>query len=320
VTSVPRVPRGAVLAFALVSAIGGCGRRRPGLAGAKESPSDHAVVSVPRVVARTEPSTSAPAAATLERGAELRIVGPASGFYRARLPRGGEAFVPSGSFERLSDKEARDKRAAAVAKFPPQPGRAIEACPVLLAPDYGAARWGDLRDGDDVTVLLADHDFYGIRIDGTLAFAPARSIRLLPPQENENAPRPTRRPAPPSAVGPRPTPGPEPTAVAAAAPERGRGEPYELLPAGAEAPVLAARVEPRYPEMARRVAAEGEITLKIVVEADGSVGRVLVEKGGHAALVDAATAAVKAWRYRPARVGERPVAVYKTVRIRFTLR
>ena len=62
-----------------------------------------------------------------------------------------------------------------------QPGRAVEPCPILLAPDYGAARWGSLEDGDDVEVLLADHDFFGVRLAGKmLAFVPARSIRLLP--------------------------------------------------------------------------------------------------------------------------------------------
>jgi protein TonB len=174
---------------------------------------------------------------------------------------------------------------------------------------------------------MPDHDFYGIRIPGDkgggLGFVPARSIRLMPPEEEENAPRPTRRPAPPPVIAIRPTrpAEPEPETRAAEAPSASRsGEIYELLPSGSEPPVLESRVEPRYPELARRASAEGEITMKIVVEADGSVGRVQVEHGGHPALVDAATEAVKRWRYRPARVGGRPARVYKTVRIRFTLR
>src|ERR1019366_3085290 len=36
-------------------------------------------------------------------------------------------------------------------------------------------------DGEDVDVVLADHDFFGVRLAGkTLAFVPARSVRLLP--------------------------------------------------------------------------------------------------------------------------------------------
>ena len=94
---------------------------------------------------------------------------------------GRDVWIPADSFERMADREAREKRAAAVAGFAPQPARAVESCPILLAPDYGAARWGTLDDGEDVDVVLADHDFFGVRLAGKiLAFVPARSVRLLP--------------------------------------------------------------------------------------------------------------------------------------------
>jgi TonB family protein len=280
-------------------------------------------VTLSRVAARAEPSANAHEAAMLTRGAEVRLLGPSDGFARVRLSTGQEAFLPVSAYERLSDREAREKRSSAVKSFAAQPGRVTDACPVLLAPDYGAARWGELKDGDDVAVLLADHDFYGVRLGDELplGFVPARSVRLMPPPEEENAPRPTRRPAPPSnvAVAPQPT-SPAPEAPREARGPESRREPYELLPSGADPPTLVSRVEPVYPEMARRLGAEGEIMLKIVVEADGSVGRVTVEQGGHPALVDAAVAAVKRWLYRPARVDGSPVPVFKTVRIRFTLK
>jgi TonB family protein len=231
-----------------------------------------------------------------------------------------EMWVPAGSFERLSDKEAREKRAASISKFTPQPGRAVEATPVFLAPDYGAARWGDLADGDDVEVLLADYEFYGIRLAGQpLAFVPARSIRLLPsgtllppPAERRRGPAP-----PPVAVAPRP--GTSDAQDAAAPPPPG-GEPYEELPAGAEAPDVIARVEPRYPDLARRMGLSGEVLLKVTVERSGSVGAVKVMSGAPGGMTDAAIDAVKRWVYRPAKLGGRPVAVNKLVRIRFSLR
>ena len=97
------------------------------------------------------------------------------------VAEGRDVWIPAGSFERMADREAREKRAAAVAAFAPQPARAVESCPILLAPDYGAARWGTLDDGEDVDVVLADHDFFGVRLAGKiLAFVPARSVRLLP--------------------------------------------------------------------------------------------------------------------------------------------
>jgi TonB family protein len=312
------------LALLSLVALAACGRGNgPGAPTERKPESDRAFVTLPRVAARGEPSANAHEAAMLTRGAEVRILGPAGGFARIKLADGKEAFLPVSAFERLSDREAREKRSKAVASFAVQPGRINQACPVLLAPDYGAARWGELKDGDDVAVLLADHDFYGVRLDGELplGYVPARSVRLMPPPEEENAPRPTRRPPPPPAVAAAP----QPTSPAQEAPRQARApesrkEPYELLPSGADPPALVSRVEPVYPEIARRLGAEGEITLKIVVEADGSVGRVTVEHGGHPALVDAAVAAVKRWRYRPARVDGSPVPVFKTVRIRFTLK
>jgi TonB family protein len=218
-----------------------------------------------------------------------------------------------------------------VAGFPGQPGRAVETCPILLAPDYGAARHATLEDGDDVDVLLADHDFYGVRLPGKiLAFVPARAIRLLP------APVPTagRSKAGKDAVVPSITPlgGPQPaqaaeagaspssapTPASAAARSPGPAEPLGALPSGAEPPVLVTRVDARYPDVARRMNLSAEVVLRVVVEPTGSVGKVEVVSGGPAGMTDAAIDAVKRWVYRPARVDGRAVAVTKIVRVRFS--
>lgn len=298
-----------LVALALVA----CSRR----ARVSESPSasDKAFVTLERVEGRTEPSGTAPVSKTLLRGAELKVLGAQGDYFHVTAPGGGEVWVPSGSFERESEREARTKRAAAVAAFPEQPGRLTERCPVLWAPEYGAARWGELGEGEDVRVLLADHDFFGIRFQGSLAFVPARSVLLLPP------PSPTRLPAPtPTAFAPpageAATPVlPEPGAVPPPEP----AEPLAALPPGADPPVLVTRVDPRYPELAKRNLIEGEVVLRIVVEADGSVGRVDVVTKAPGGLSEAATDAVRRWRYQPARVNGRAVAVYKLVKVRFTL-
>ena len=144
-----------------------------------------------------------------------------------------DLWIPAGSFERRPDREAREKRAAAVAGFAPQPARAVESCPVFLAPDYGAARWGTLEDGDDVDVVLSDHDFFGVRLAGKmLAFVPARSVRLLPSAVASIGARATGRGVVPEvqSLGVpdrdlRPTPGPHgpmPAGVAGGRPESRR--------------------------------------------------------------------------------------------------
>jgi TonB family protein len=253
----------------------------------------------------------------------VRVTGP-----------GGDAWVPAGSFERLADREAREKRAESVKGFPPQPGRALEPCPILLAPDYGAARWGTLEDGDDVEVLLADHDFFGVRLGGKLfAFVPARSIRLLPSAVAETPGGPAARGVAPSVevLGvpdretlptPRPTnpppgevsvlPPPPPSATPAA--------PLTALPEGSELPVLVTRVDPRYPELARRTNQSGEVILRVVVEANGTIGKIDVLAPGPMGMGEAAVEAVRKWVYRPARVNGQPVAVWKVIRVKFALR
>jgi periplasmic protein TonB len=77
---------------------------------------------------------------------------------------------------------------------------------------------------------------------------------------------------------------------------------------------------PRYPESARTAGIEGVSLLRFVVQADGLVGTVNVEKSaGHPDLDRAAVEAVKTWRFEPARRGKEAVAVWVTVPVRFEL-
>jgi TonB family protein len=245
--------------------------------------------------------------------------------------------VPAAAVERLADREAREARAEAVKSFEAQPGRAVEPCPILLAPDYGAARWGTLEDGDDVDVILADHDFFGVRLAGKmLAFVPARSIRLLP---SAVAPAPGKPPG--KGVAPevqalgvpdretRPTPrsgvppaGEVPVLPYAAPPlQTGTpAAPLTALPDGSDLPVLVTRVDPQYPEAAKRLKAGGDVTLRVVVEANGTIGRIEVVTQAPFGMTEAAVDAVRRWTYRPARVDGQPVAVWKVIRVKFALR
>jgi len=294
-------------------------------------------VTLEKVVAHAAAGAKSPQAGTLARGAAVRVREAKGDWVRVSVPS-GDVWVPAGSFERLADREAREKREAAVQSFATQIGRAVEPCPILLAPDYGAARWGTLEDGDDVDVVLADHDFFGVRLKGKmLAFVPARSIRLLPSAVAETpggpvpkgvAPaveslgvpdrdlRPTPR-APAGDVSQIPPAGFAPAAPGVAA---SPAAPLVSLPDGAELPVLVTRVDPRYPEAARRTSQSGEVVLRAVVEANGTIGKIDVLSPGTMGMADAAVEAVKRWIYRPARVNGQPVAVWKVIRVKFALR
>ena len=76
---------------------------------------------------------------------------------------------------------------------------------------------------------------------------------------------------------------------------------------------------PEYPEAARTAGLESVVILKVVIEKDGSVGRVQVMKGDEP-FIASALEAVRQWRYTPAQLEGQPIAVYRIVKIPFRLR
>src|SRR5262245_44365324 len=81
------------------------------------------------------------------------------------------------------------------------------------------------------------------------------------------------------------------------------------------------QVRPNYPSSARRLGIQGTTMLKVQVLIDGRVGDVLVEQSaGHPDLDQAATTAVRQWRFDPARRGEDPVAMWVLLPVEFRLK
>src|SRR6266545_3364744 len=101
-------------------------------------------------------------------------------------------------------------------------------------------------------------------------------------------------------------------------PGTGEGEPLRV---GGEvkAPVLTNRVEPGYPEAARKARMEGVVILEAIITASGSVEDVKVLKSVNPLLDASAVRAVQQWRYRPATLNGRAVRVYLTVTVTFNL-
>jgi protein TonB len=85
-------------------------------------------------------------------------------------------------------------------------------------------------------------------------------------------------------------------------------------------PVLLARVEPSYPQVARRAGLGGRVTVRAVIAEDGSVDTVEVLASTNPLFNEAAVDAVRKWRYRPARMNGRPVRVYFSVVVDFLVR
>ncbi len=89
---------------------------------------------------------------------------------------------------------------------------------------------------------------------------------------------------------------------------------------GIEPPSLLREVKPDYTEEARRRRVEGDVVFEIVVRRDGSVGDIRLMKGLGHGLDERAAAALRQWRFAPARRFGSPVDVLVEVAVEFKLR
>jgi protein TonB len=314
-----------ILVFSGLAGFPGCGRGKSP-AGSEADGDVRAFVSLERVDVRAEAAAGASRVSTLTRGTEVRLKGQTGGFARIVLSSGREGWIPSGSIERVHDRADRKVRTDAVARFPVQPGRVLESTIFFLSPDYGAAQFAPAEEGAALDVVLADHDFFGVLLPGkVLAFVPARSVRLIaaPPESRSEAPPPSAVHAPPVALLAGVETPPEPIRVTSSSapfsPDPAPGGPYESLPPDATAPLLVTRVDPKYPDFAKKAGRSGDVQLRILVEKDGRVSRVDVVTGAPGGMTEAARDAVRRWAYEPARIAGQPVAVWKVVRVHFSV-
>ncbi len=86
-----------------------------------------------------------------------------------------------------------------------------------------------------------------------------------------------------------------------------------------KAPILKERIEPVYPEAARKARMQGVVILEAIITAEGSVADVKVLKSINPLLDSAAERAVSRWMYKPATLNGRAVSVYLTVTVNFQL-
>lgn len=82
---------------------------------------------------------------------------------------------------------------------------------------------------------------------------------------------------------------------------------------------LVRKVDPIYPELARRARVSGIVLLQVTVDERGMVGTVRLIRG-NPLLNQAAIDAVRQWRYSPTLLNGEPVTVIATVTVRFVLR
>ena len=82
---------------------------------------------------------------------------------------------------------------------------------------------------------------------------------------------------------------------------------------------LIRRVEPTYPELAKRARVQGKVVLVVTVDEEGNVTDIRVTSG-HPLLDEAAVSAVKQWKYSPTLLNGEPVPVIANVTVFFNLK
>lgn len=82
---------------------------------------------------------------------------------------------------------------------------------------------------------------------------------------------------------------------------------------------LIQRVEPSYPELAKRARIQGIVLLQVTVGEEGNVTDLKIIRG-HPLLNDEAAKAVRQWKYSPTLLNGEPVPVIATVTVNFILR
>jgi len=85
------------------------------------------------------------------------------------------------------------------------------------------------------------------------------------------------------------------------------------------APVRIHSPDPHYPEEARHARVQGVVILQTIIDKLGNVTDVRVLKGLPSGLTESAVDAVSSWRFKPATLEGKPVAVYYLVTVSFSV-
>ena len=106
-----------------------------------------------------------------------------------------------------------------------------------------------------------------------------------------------------------------------AAPAEGAGRDSDVIRVRAKvvAPKLEKRVEPNYSLDARRQRQEGINIYEAIISSTGCVREIRILKATHPLLDVAGMEAIARWRYKPATLDGKPVSVYLTVTVTFSL-
>jgi len=295
-------------------------------AGAAPGETEAAEVSVKEAELRSEPDSNAPRVKTLPRGSAVRILEHRGLWVRVGVGA-DQGYLESDEIESETARANRQRRAETIFKFSPLPGEVAAQTAARLGPFAFAPHWGELRDGENLEIFSVDHDFYAIRLpDGSLGFVSSRDVDLVPSNPSEPALTPERGRVVRGIVVAEETPPPateEPAegdaGILPGSPTPSPEAPLEVpsAPGGIAPAVLESKVDPIYPPAALAVRAGGTVVLEVSIDASGAVSDADVKRSAPLGMTEAALAAVRLWRYRPAQGPSGPIPSIKRVRIEF---
>ncbi|MEX0880927.1 MAG: TonB family protein [Thermoanaerobaculia bacterium] len=287
-----------------------------------------ATVTVGAVELRREPSAESGVVASLSAGARVQAKPDLGQWVEVETDAARRGYLPADTIERDPDRNARQQRGKTLLGLAAVFGVVAEEADVTLAPDPLAPRAGRLSRGTVIEIHSVDHSYFAFR-DKTwgIAFVSSAHVDLVPlnPREPALSPEKIKPLKNLTIIDLEAEPPPE--EEIAESPEEGASAPSvppppasaEAAPGLLEPPAVLTRVEPVYPERARRAGIEGTVELEVSIDPSGRVSEVEVVRGLPLGLSEAAAAAVRRWKWTPARTPAGPVAARRTVRIRFVL-
>jgi periplasmic protein TonB len=96
------------------------------------------------------------------------------------------------------------------------------------------------------------------------------------------------------------------------------GPPPDFVPYEKE-PTVIKRIEPKYPDLALRAGLEGNVFVKVWVDKEGKVRKVVLLKSDAPIFEEAAISAASQWVFTPAVMQKGPVSVWVSIPFRFRL-
>jgi len=302
---------------------------RPGGSAGDARESVPAIATAERAELRRAPSSKADVVGEVPEGAPLRVRSESGGWLEVETNAGVRGYLPAVEVERASDRDARQRRAKTLLAFPPVFGVVGEDTDIALAPYPLAARGGRLTRGTVIAIHSVDHSYFAFADKKWgIAFVDSARVDLVPPDPRQPGVTPEKlKPLADLTIinlEGEPPPEEDPQADDAAQTETTpvpmAAVPPEPAPGLVEAAAVLTRVDPAYPDLARRAGIEGTVELEVAIDAAGKVTDVEVVRGLPLGMSDAAADAVRSWTFRPARTASGPVASRKTIRIRFVVR